>query len=98
MIYTSQTIYTKETAAEILNIAPQSIEKWIEEGKLKRFKVFDALYITEHELDRFLGMNEKLFSGNGNISKDGEPLGEFAEAQLSQADFIRFFYPSEFSQ
>jgi hypothetical protein len=80
MLYSN--LYCDEDAAEILNVAPEWIDKWCKQRKLKGIRVLDRLYITEHQLERFLGMKDMVYCGNENMSRDGEPLGELAEAQL----------------
>lgn len=79
-------------------MAPESIEKWCKQGNLKGIIVKDHLYISERELERFLGMKEGVFCGNENMSEDGEPLGVLAEAQLPLAVSEDVYHPGSCAQ
>jgi len=48
------TIYTIEEAAEILKIKPRTIRAWIDQGKLKSFKLGDLVRIHEDDLQALI--------------------------------------------
>ncbi len=47
-------IYTIEEAAEILKIKPRTVRAWIEQGKLKSFKLGDLVRIHEDDLQALI--------------------------------------------
>jgi hypothetical protein len=75
-------IYSDKEVAEILNVDPERVQTWCNQGQLKGIKVLNRFCVTERHLEQFLGMVDGAFTGNENISADGIPLGELAEAQL----------------
>ena len=44
------TIYTIEETANILKIKPRTVRAWIDQGKLKSFKLGDLVRIHEDDL------------------------------------------------
>jgi len=50
----SERYYTTDEAAEILNVTPATVRRWIRAGKLKAFKdPYGTYKIPESELQRF---------------------------------------------
>lgn len=45
-----ETIYTIEEAADILKVKPRTIRAWINQGKIKSFKLGDLVRIHEDDL------------------------------------------------
>lgn len=48
------TIYTIEEAAGILKIKPRTVRAWIDQGKLKSFKIGDLVRVHEDDLQDFI--------------------------------------------
>ncbi len=46
--------YTIPEAAEAFNVTPQTVRKWIKEGKLKSKRIGRPILITERNLKDFL--------------------------------------------
>lgn len=46
--------YSPESIAELLNLHPATIRKWIRQGKLKAVKLGRVWRITEDDLQEFL--------------------------------------------
>ncbi len=53
------TIYTVEEAAGILKIKPRTVRAWIEQGKLKSFKLGDLVRIHEDDLQALIDQARK---------------------------------------
>lgn len=48
------TIYTIEETAELLKIKPRTVRSWIDQGKLKSFKLGDLVRVHEDDLQAFI--------------------------------------------
>lgn len=53
------TAYTVKEAAELIHLSPQTIKKYIREGKIKAQKVGVPYYVTEETLKAFLNNEVK---------------------------------------
>lgn len=53
------TIYTIEETAHILKIKPRTVRAWIDQGKLKSFKLGDLVRIHEDDLQALIDTARK---------------------------------------
>jgi len=53
------TIYTIEETAKILKIKPRTVRAWIDQGKLKSFKLGDLVRIHEDDLQALIDTARK---------------------------------------
>lgn len=53
-------VFTPDEVAEILKIHPQTIRKWINEGKIRGFKVGAHWRVTGQQITDFIKRNESI--------------------------------------
>lgn len=55
-------VFTPNETAEILKIHPQTVRKWVKEGKIKASRVGGDIRITGKSINDFISKNEIVIS------------------------------------
>jgi hypothetical protein len=74
--------FTSEDFAELCCAKVEHIEKWRKEGKITPIFILGKTFYAEHEVDRFMGLDEDgNCIPNSNYDQNGVAIGELAQAQ-----------------